>query len=187
MSYQDTVYTYRNRTSKPSLFVGGIITPILIACDVYLDDSDSVAHGWLDIPYLKRAKVLEYKEVQGMYVYKFDHPDGGEAKILLPHQAHTTFRNGKNVDFHPPSNTLYHEGQGQAAPEPMEEDIQEDEEMAEPEMYYFEDYPYQGSGPAVVAAHKCIGLLQKLNKWHGKALDKLSKAVDSMSKTIKNL
>lgn len=90
MSYKDTTYRYRNRTTEAYLYVGGIITPILVACDVNLDSSESVAPTWIDIPYLKKAKMLNYKEAHGMYIYKFDHPEGGESTMLLPSQAHTT-------------------------------------------------------------------------------------------------
>ncbi|CAA7033486.1 unnamed protein product [Microthlaspi erraticum] len=41
--------------------------------------------------------------------------------------------------------------------------------------------------PSVVAAHKRIGLLQKLNKWQGKAMEKMQKSMDKMVRNIKNL
>ncbi|CAA7056089.1 unnamed protein product [Microthlaspi erraticum] len=41
--------------------------------------------------------------------------------------------------------------------------------------------------PSVVAAHKRIGLLQKLNKWQGKAMEKMQKSMDKMVSKIKNL
>ncbi|CAA7014152.1 unnamed protein product [Microthlaspi erraticum] len=34
--------------------------------------------------------------------------------------------------------------------------------------------------PSVVAAHKRIGLLQKFNKWQGKAIEKMQKSMDKM-------
>lgn len=39
----------------------------------------------------------------------------------------------------------------------------------------------------MVAAHKQIGLLQKLNKWQGKTMDKMTKAMGGMMKKIKSL
>ncbi|CAA7045899.1 unnamed protein product [Microthlaspi erraticum] len=41
--------------------------------------------------------------------------------------------------------------------------------------------------PSVVAAHKRIGLLQKFNKWQGKAMEKMQKSMDKMVSKIKNL
>ncbi|CAA7061007.1 unnamed protein product [Microthlaspi erraticum] len=41
--------------------------------------------------------------------------------------------------------------------------------------------------PSVVAAHKRIGLLQKFNKWQGKAMEKMQKSMDKMVSKIKSL
>ncbi|CAA7047496.1 unnamed protein product [Microthlaspi erraticum] len=41
--------------------------------------------------------------------------------------------------------------------------------------------------PSVVAAHKRIGLLQRFNKWQGKAMDKMQKSMDKMVSKIKSL
>ncbi|CAA7049035.1 unnamed protein product [Microthlaspi erraticum] len=41
--------------------------------------------------------------------------------------------------------------------------------------------------PSVVAAHKRIGLLQRFNKWQGKAMDKMQKSMDKMMSKIKSL
>ncbi|CAA7046009.1 unnamed protein product [Microthlaspi erraticum] len=41
--------------------------------------------------------------------------------------------------------------------------------------------------PSVVAAHKRIGLLQKFNKWQGKAIEKMQKSMDKMVSKIKSL
>ncbi|CAA7044900.1 unnamed protein product [Microthlaspi erraticum] len=41
--------------------------------------------------------------------------------------------------------------------------------------------------PSVVAAHKRIGLLQRFNKWQGKAMEKMQKSMDKMVSKIKSL
>ncbi|CAA7024198.1 unnamed protein product [Microthlaspi erraticum] len=45
-------------------------------------------------------------------------------------------------------------------------------DLGEPECYYFEEYEAPRMNPSVVAAHKRIGLLQKFNKWQGKAMER---------------
>ncbi|CAA7031563.1 unnamed protein product [Microthlaspi erraticum] len=56
--------------------------------------------------------------------------------------------------------------------------------LGEPECYYFEEYEAPRMNPSVVAAHKRIGLLQKFNKWQGKA-KKMQKSMDKMVSKIK--
>ncbi|CAA7060035.1 unnamed protein product [Microthlaspi erraticum] len=60
-----------------------------------------------------------------------------------------------------------------------EDQAQVDEDLDEPECYYFEEYEGPRMNPSVVAAHKRIGLLQKFNKWQGKAI-KMQKSMDKM-------
>ncbi|CAA7059689.1 unnamed protein product [Microthlaspi erraticum] len=59
--------------------------------------------------------------------------------------------------------------------------------LGEPECYYFEEYEAPRMNPSVVAAHKRIGLLQKFNKWQGKAMRKMQKSMDKMVSKIKSL
>ncbi|CAA7044045.1 unnamed protein product [Microthlaspi erraticum] len=61
------------------------------------------------------------------------------------------------------------------------------EDLGEPECYYFEEYEAPRMNPSVVAAHKRIGLLQKFNKWQGKAIEKMQKSMDKMVSKIKSL
>ncbi|CAA7030350.1 unnamed protein product [Microthlaspi erraticum] len=52
------------------------------------------------------------------------------------------------------------------------EDQSRNADLGEPECYYFEEYEAPRMNPSVVAAHKRIGLLQKFNKWQGKAIER---------------
>ncbi|CAA7057688.1 unnamed protein product [Microthlaspi erraticum] len=61
-----------------------------------------------------------------------------------------------------------------------EDRVQESADLGEPECYYFEEYEAPRMNPSVVAAHKRIGLLQKFNKWQGKAIEKMQKSMDKM-------
>ncbi|CAA7020404.1 unnamed protein product [Microthlaspi erraticum] len=55
-------------------------------------------------------------------------------------------------------------------------------DLGEPECYYFEEYEAPRMNPSVVAAHKRIGLLQRFNKWQGKAMEKMQKSMDKMGR-----
>ncbi|CAA7022801.1 unnamed protein product [Microthlaspi erraticum] len=66
-------------------------------------------------------------------------------------------------------------------------ECQESADLGEPECYYFEEYEAPRMNPSVVAAHKRIGLLQKFNKWQGKAIEKMQKSMDKMVSKIKSL
>ncbi|CAA7060054.1 unnamed protein product, partial [Microthlaspi erraticum] len=59
---------------------------------------------------------------------------------------------------------------GRGAEDRVEDNARVNEDLGEPECYYFEEYEAPRMNPSVVAAHKRIGLLQKFNKWQGKAM-----------------
>ncbi|CAA7018045.1 unnamed protein product [Microthlaspi erraticum] len=69
----------------------------------------------------------------------------------------------------------------------VEDHAQVNADLGEPECYYFEEYEAPRMNPSVVAAHKRIGLLQRFNKWQGKAMDKMQKSMDKMVSKIKSL
>ncbi|CAA7029365.1 unnamed protein product [Microthlaspi erraticum] len=66
----------------------------------------------------------------------------------------------------------------------VEDHAQVNADLGEPECYYFEEYEAPRMNPSVVAAHKRIGLLQRFNKWQGKAMDKMQKSMDKMSRSL---
>ncbi|CAA7044052.1 unnamed protein product [Microthlaspi erraticum] len=111
----------------------------------------------------------------GNIQFKFTHPTAGPSKLLLPNPELTTVIMGENIDFRPPLYTLVGH----------EDDLREEE----PELDRAEDREYEAPrmNPSVVAAHKRIGLLQKLNKWQGKAIEKMQKSMDKMVSKIKSL
>ncbi|CAA7044545.1 unnamed protein product [Microthlaspi erraticum] len=65
-----------------------------------------------------------------------------------------------------------------------EDRVQESADLGEPECYYFEEYEAPRMNPSVVAAHKRIGLLQRFNKWQGKAMDKMVSKIKSLEKKV---
>ncbi|CAA7045565.1 unnamed protein product [Microthlaspi erraticum] len=127
---------------------------------------------------------------------------GGPSKLLLPNPELTTVVRGENIDFRPPVYTLVgHEddcekrslssielsrAEGRAE-DRAEYQVQGSADLGEPECYYFEEYEAPRMNPSVVAAHKRIGLLQKFNKWQGKAIEKMQKSMDKMVSKIKSL
>ncbi|CAA7056776.1 unnamed protein product [Microthlaspi erraticum] len=97
----------------------------------------------MDIKFCKTNLLIEHKELDGRFQFKFTHPLVGPSKLLLPNPELTTVVRGP----------------GSA-------------DLGEPECYYFEEYEAPRMNPSVVAAHKRIGLLQKFNKWQGKAIER---------------
>ncbi|CAA7058947.1 unnamed protein product [Microthlaspi erraticum] len=69
----------------------------------------------------------------------------------------------------------------------VEDNAHVNADLGEPECYYFEEYEAPRMNPSVVAAHKRIGLLQRFNKWQGKAMEKMQKSMDKMVSKIKSL
>ncbi|CAA7041385.1 unnamed protein product [Microthlaspi erraticum] len=96
----------------------------------------------MDIKFCKTNLLIDHKEVDEKYQFKFTHPTAGPSKLVLPNPELTTAR------------------------------AQVNEDLGEPDCYYFEEYEAPRMNPSVVAAHKRIGLLQKFNKWQGKAMRK---------------
>ncbi|CAA7030795.1 unnamed protein product [Microthlaspi erraticum] len=144
-NYLITAYANRFKP-KRKLSVGGLITPILLAGGVDTSSHESTAPGWLDIKFCKVNTLIDHNEVNGMYQFLFKHPDVGPSKMLLPSPAYTTVRGGDNIDFWPPLDMVVgHEAeeqieeQAEQAPELMEQEIQVNEELGEPDCYYFDE------------------------------------------------
>ncbi|CAA7041541.1 unnamed protein product [Microthlaspi erraticum] len=155
---------------------------------------------WMDgHQVLQDNLLIEHKELDGRYQFKFTHPLAGPSKLLLPNPELTTVVRGENIDFRPPVYTLVGHEDELREEEPeldraedraevrAEDQVQENEDLGEPECYYFEEYEAPRMNPSVVAAYKRIGLLQKFNKWQGKAIEKMQKSMDKMVSKIKSL
>ncbi|CAA7045017.1 unnamed protein product [Microthlaspi erraticum] len=191
LSYSTTAYSTRFQQGR-RLSVGGIITPILCAAGVQLNKKKVTPAGWMDIKFCKTNLLIDHKELNGRYQFKFTHPTAGPSKLLLANPELTTVIRGENIDFRPPIYTLVgHEDDlrekepeldpvGDRAEARAEDRAQVEEELDEPDCYYFEEYEAPRMNPSVVASHKKIGLLQKLNKWQGKAMEKMQKSMEKM-------
>ncbi|KAG7564258.1 hypothetical protein ISN44_As10g010280 [Arabidopsis suecica] len=105
-SYKSWAVTNAKKTAKGKLCMGGLITPILLACGVPLE-SEEVFPKWVDIEYLRKSTSLDWEMLDGRYAWIFDLPEAEGAKFLLPHQAFTTITDRGNIDFKPPVQMLY--------------------------------------------------------------------------------
>ncbi|CAA7041351.1 unnamed protein product [Microthlaspi erraticum] len=173
LTYKITAYNTRHQRGR-KLSIGGLITPILCAAG----------------------------ELDGRFQFKFTHPLVGPSKLLLPNPELTTVVRGENIDFRPPVYTLVgHEDDCEKRSlSSIELSLElrvelrielnirsRSADLGEPECYYFEEYEAPRMNPSVVAAHKRIGLLQRFNKWQGKAMEKMQKSMDKMVSKIKSL
>ncbi|CAA7047656.1 unnamed protein product [Microthlaspi erraticum] len=153
----------------------------------------------MDIKFCKINLLIDYKELDGRYQFKFTHPWLALPSCSSPTLSSQTVLMGENIDFRPPLYKLVGHEDELREEEPKldraeyraevqaEDRAQVNEELGEPECYYFEEYEAPRMNPSVVAAHKRIGLLQRFNKWQGKAMDKMQKSMDKMVSKIKSL
>ncbi|CAA7046851.1 unnamed protein product [Microthlaspi erraticum] len=61
--------------------------------------------GWMDIKFCKTNLLIEHKELDGRFQFKFTHPLAGPPSFSCPTQSSPLVR-GENIDFRPPVYTL---------------------------------------------------------------------------------
>ncbi|CAA7033791.1 unnamed protein product [Microthlaspi erraticum] len=121
----------------------------------------------MDIKFCKTNLLIEHKELDGRPpVY-----------TLVGHEGICEKRSLSSIEL----------SRAEDRADRAEDQVQESADLGEPECYYFEEYEAPRMNPSVVAAHKRIGLLQKFNKWQGKAIEKMQKSMDKMVSKIKSL
>ncbi|CAA7049256.1 unnamed protein product [Microthlaspi erraticum] len=54
------------------------------------DKRRSTPPGWMDIKFCKTNLLIEHKELDGRFQFKFTHPLAGPSKLLLPNPELTT-------------------------------------------------------------------------------------------------
>ncbi|CAA7057476.1 unnamed protein product [Microthlaspi erraticum] len=74
LSPKTTAYNTHQKGRK--LSVGGIITPILVQL-VSVNKKKATPAGWMDIKFCKTNLLIDHKEVDGRYQFKFTHPTAG--------------------------------------------------------------------------------------------------------------
>jgi len=91
---------------KPGrVVVGGVVTPILRACNVPLH-STPIPPRWIDMQHLINSKSFWTQQKNDLYKYRFDHPTIGQSISLLPNPASTSISDGRNIEFCPPMENL---------------------------------------------------------------------------------
>ncbi|CAA7045421.1 unnamed protein product [Microthlaspi erraticum] len=147
LTYKITAYNTRHQRGR-KLSIGGLITPILCAAGVNPTDRRATEPGWMDIKFCKTNLLIEHKELDGRPpVY-----------TLVGHEDDLR-------EEEPELDRAESRAEGRA-----EDQVQGSADLGEPECYYFEEYEAPRMNPSVVAAHKRIGLLQKVQQWQGKAM-----------------
>ncbi|CAE6074526.1 unnamed protein product [Arabidopsis arenosa] len=180
LSYRGWVERLNKLETKGVMAMGGLVTPILVACDVPMR-SPATPHRWIDIKSLIASKTLASKKTNGLYRYKFTHPQAGKSIFLLPCPSLTSV--GNFAEFIPPLESLY-TSENEAVPmEEGEEAVAGSDEaqpMDEsgayaPERFHFQDYSAPKQNKSQQVAHKHISLLQKWNKMQDKVISTLAK------------
>lgn len=183
--YRTYASTMFKKGVKGELSIGGLVTPILVACGIDLL-GEEFEPRWIDIPYLTNAGFLDRKRIEGKFAYKFHHPfTNREVLLPLPCVEYTGVRRGRNVDFCPPFEMVYSASDVQT-PQPQPYTPAEVSANSSDE-FDFEDYDAPRQGVAVKAAHKHIGLLKRWNKYQGKIIKSLKSTVSEMKGQIKEL
>ncbi|KAG7559312.1 hypothetical protein ISN45_Aa05g009070 [Arabidopsis thaliana x Arabidopsis arenosa] len=188
--YKKWAVTNNNKRARGSLCIGGVVTPILLACGVPLISKRHDPRS-MDVEHLHHIEFLEHAMVGDMYRYRFEHPTNKRANILLPCPELTRIIEGYNIDFEPSVDDLYI-GMVQTTHEavPVEEEAADDEidemevdweEPYDTSMYHFSEHvaPARES-KSLSEAHKNQSLLQKWCKKQDKYINKFIKGMKSL-------
>ncbi|KAG7559456.1 Ribonuclease H-like superfamily [Arabidopsis thaliana x Arabidopsis arenosa] len=191
--YKKWAVTNNNKRARGAQCIGGVVTPILIACEVPYT-SEGTDPRAMDFEHLRHCEFLEYGIVGDMHRYRFEHPSNKRANILLPCIAATRIIEGENIDFKPAIDHLYIEiAQSMEEDDPAEEVVEEEldemdedrEEEYDTSMYHFGEHvaPFKQS-KSLTEAHKQTSLLQKWNKKQDKIISKCLKTIKSLKAMI---
>ncbi|KAG7548081.1 Integrase catalytic core [Arabidopsis suecica] len=194
-SYKSWAAANAKKTAKGKLCMGGLITPILLACGVPLE-SQEVLPKWIDIEHLRKSTSLAWGMIDERYAWIFDLPEAEGAKFLLPHQAYTTIMDRSNIDFKPPVQMLY--GVSEVVQPAEEEGANAEEEGANAEeeedldieeyntrrFHFAEHEPPSRQSKSVTESHEKISKLQAWCKFQDKFIGKCFKMYKSMQKKV---
>ena len=107
--YRKWALTNGKKKVRGALCVGGVMTPILEACEVPLKEL-GLAPRMMDLDHLRRCEFLEFDMAGDFHRYRFEHSSIKIANILLPCINATRILEGRNIDFKPALEELYFEG-----------------------------------------------------------------------------
>jgi len=81
--YKRRAVSNNHKRARGALCIGGVVTPILIACGVPIT-SDGLEPRVMDIKHLHHFEFLEFAMLGEMHRFKFEHSTDKRANILLP-------------------------------------------------------------------------------------------------------
>ncbi|KAG7529621.1 hypothetical protein ISN44_Un131g000090 [Arabidopsis suecica] len=179
--YKSWAVTNNRKRARGALCIGGVVTPILIACGVPLISAGLEPRA-MDIEHLRHCEFLEFAMVDDLHRFRFEHSIDRRANILLPSPEVTQIIEGDNIDFRPEIGRLYYEN----APPLDEDDLLEeaasdgmDEDRAvkfDTSMYHFAEHvPPARQSKSLTEAHKNNSKLQKWCKKQDKLIAKCFK------------
>ncbi|KAG7530355.1 MULE transposase domain [Arabidopsis suecica] len=177
------------KKAKGALCIGGVVTPILLSCEVQLRPNP-IQPRWMDITHFKLAHMIEHKVYDERYTFKFDHPSTGEATILLPFSEMKTITVRDHIVFSPPQEILHAMIGGSAFRNVEEVEGQSDNEETNWEnydtsRYHFEEHkPPSRESKSLVEAHRNLSLTQRWCKFQDKIIHKCVKAIENMEKAL---
>ncbi|CAL9219084.1 unnamed protein product [Arabidopsis halleri] len=188
-SYKSWASTNAKKTARGKLCMGGLITPILLACGVPLE-SQEVLPKWLDIEHLRKTTSLARGMIDERYAWILDLPGAEGAKFLLPHQAYTTIMDKSNIDFKPPAQMLYGVSEvvqptaGEGANAEDEEADRDIEEYNTGRFHFAEHISPSRESKSLAESHEKISKLQAWCKFQDKFIGKFFKMYKSMQKKV---
>ena len=179
--YKSWAVTNNRKRARGALCIGGVVTPILIACGVPIISAGLEPRA-MDIEHLRHCEFLEFAMVDDFHKFRFEHSTDRRANILLPSPEVTLIIEGDNIDFKPEIGCLYYEN----APPLDEDDLLEeaasdgmDEDRAvkfDTSMYHFAEHvPPARQSKSLTEAHKNNSKLQKWCKKQDKLIAKCFK------------
>ncbi|KAG7530591.1 hypothetical protein ISN45_Un28g000010, partial [Arabidopsis thaliana x Arabidopsis arenosa] len=179
--YKSWAVSNNRKRARGVLCIGGLVTPILIACGVPIISAGLEPQA-MDIEHLRHFEFLEFAMVDDFHRFRFEHSTDRRANILLPSPEVTRIIEGDNIDFRPEVGCLYYEN----APPLDEDDLLEeaasdgmDEDRAvefDTSMYHFgEHVPPARQSKSLTEAHKNNSKLQKWCKKQDKLIAKCFK------------
>jgi len=161
--YRKWTLTNDKKKVRGALCVGGVVTPILVACGVPLMEP-RLEPRMMDLDHLRQCEFLEHDMVGDFHRYRFEHSSIKTANILRLCIDATRILKGRNIDFKPALEDLYFEGslptkeithtEG-ATTEEVDETDETDEVEFDTRMYHFSEHvPPARESKSFSEAHK---------------------------------
>jgi len=181
--YKSWAVSNNHKRARGVLCIGGVLTPILIACGVSITFNGLEPRA-MDIEHLRHCEFLEFAMVNDLHRFRFEHSTDKRASILLPSPEVIRLIEGDNINFRPEVGRLYYENAPPLDEDDLLEEVAEDgmdEDRAvefDTSMYHFgEHVPPARESKSLSEAHRNNSKLQKWCKNQDKLLAKCFKTI----------